>query len=196
MWNTAAPLHRFHFVWFRCLRTIRILSPLNIFPRCGCTRRASLCSRLKQSLTCRSVPCCWDSDKSFVALASAPPLTQKLAADTLKTYFSFQPPVHRSPRLPLNSHSSNHQQSTNVPTFTSSTRWRCGDLRSSCIMGNVVWLWTEPPPPLSLHVEWRSTTQVAHWVYISRNTEQELHIFFLWLDGAEEVFCFILQTMK
>lgn len=31
------------------------------------------------------------------------------------------------------------QQPTNVPTFTSSTRRRCGDLRSNWILGNVVW---------------------------------------------------------
>lgn len=66
-----------------------------IFSALRCTSRASLCSRLKQSLTCRSAPCCWDSFKPFVALTPASPFTQKLAADTLlkkKTYFSFQPP--------------------------------------------------------------------------------------------------------
>lgn len=107
-----------------------------------CTSRASRCSRLKQSVTFRSAPCCWDSHESFVALKSASRVNcNGHTAKKKKLNFSFQSPC--TGRLASLSnifffHSSDPQQPTNVPTFTSSTRRRCGDFRSRWIVGNVV----------------------------------------------------------
>lgn len=123
-------------------------SPPWIFSALRCTSRASLCSRLRQSLTFRSVPCCLDSYKSFVALGSAPTLTRKLPLTHWKNFPSLlQSPLHGSSHLPVKQFffffffllQQTPQQPTNVPTFTSSTRRRCGDLRSNWILGNVVW---------------------------------------------------------
>lgn len=58
--------------------------PPLMFSALRCTSRALRGSRLKQSLTFRSVPCCCsDSDKSFVAPALVSLLTRKLPTDAV-----------------------------------------------------------------------------------------------------------------
>lgn len=113
-----------------------------IFSALRCTSRASRGSRLKQSLTFRSVPCCLNYYNAFVALELASALTRerKPARRHSKNKLLPSVPLHRSPHLPVKEFSLKQQQPTYVPTFTSSTRRRCGEFRSHCIVGNVVYI--------------------------------------------------------
>ena len=74
IWGTASRLHRFHFVWFRALRTIRILSPRWIFFRVSVdeSRRFPI-SRQRYSETLCSMPCCCHSSESLVASKPSKP---------------------------------------------------------------------------------------------------------------------------
>lgn len=93
------------------------LSPSWIFSALRCTSRASLCSRLKQSLTFRSVPCCLDSCKPWVALKSASPADSETATDALTRLFFLSIPRAQvaSPPCQTIFYSSNHR--SNPQTF-------------------------------------------------------------------------------
>lgn len=116
-----------------------------IFSALRCTSLAFCCSRLLQSLTFRSVPCCFDAYRSFVAPRSAS--RRRLTncpADTVESNFFLLALrcTGASPHLPVKQFSL--KQPKDVPTFTSSTRRRCGECVSQSMAGNGVFRLPSP----------------------------------------------------